>query len=239
MKIAIPILILFLSPFLAAQDDVIALSPFVVESGDTDSRSRVYNDYPDAPITLRKPADSVTLSIFLTNSSKRAAERNDEIMDTVTRIIESAEAAEGIRAHNGKISLSTRNSKVTFFSTTNESSEVRIYVLGDLAEGQDVFEKTSELKVFLEGIEPVGETEIEQGNIGLSIKNPQTYRPEILKLILEDINAIKKHLGGRVEMTINGLDGAVVVKQANESEVDLLIPYSFRLNHSTNHKSDD
>ena len=232
------------SPMLFAQEeDVFALTPFSVEdssvsgyvSSNSFSGSRLnvnpYNAFT-APIALRKSADSVTLSVTLRNSVRNAVDRNDQLMETVFSIIDAAEASDGIRAHNGNISLSTRNKKVSIFSSSNESSHVQLFILGDLKVGEDVYQKTVELKSFLEELNPVGETVLEEGNIGLSVKNPQGYRAEILELVLDDINNIKATLGGKVQMNINGLDGRVVVKQVNESEVDLLIPYSFSLNHT-------
>lgn len=235
--------VLFLSvSFVVAQDDdVFALTPFYIDDSDTQgymassslagTRIGAYHTQ-NAAVTLRRRADSVTLSVTLRNSNRNAIERNEELMDTVYDVIDAAENTEGIRAHNGSISLSTRNRKVSIFSSSNEASQVQIYILGDLKEDEDVYKKTAELKSFLESVKPRGDTELEEGNIGLSVKNPQSYRPEIIQLVLEDINTIKATLGGKVKMNINGLDGRVVVKQANESEVDLLIPYSFSLNHT-------
>ncbi|MDA9764761.1 hypothetical protein N9X40_02810 [bacterium] len=239
--LAAAILLLSLSILNAQDDDVFALTPFTIdESGGqgymassslSGTRVNSYNSY-NAAVSLRRKADSVTLSLTLRNNNRNALERNEELMDTVYGMIDAAEDTDGIRAHNGNISLSTRNRKVSIFSSSNEASQVQIFILGDLMDGEDVYKKTAELKTFLESVSSIGETKMEEGNIGLSVKNPQSYRPEILQLVLIDINSIKTILGGNVRMNINGLDGRVVVKQANESEVDLLIPYSFSLNHS-------
>ena len=247
MKSLIVFISFFISIHLVAQEDVFALSPFVVELDEgylanntlagTRVRTSVYSQ--EAPVKLRRKADSVTMSISLKNNSRKAIERNDEIMGTVSAIIEKADSIDNIRAHNGSISLSTRNRKVGLFKSTDESSEVTIYILGDLKDGDNVYDMTSKLKKFLEEIQPVGNTTIEEGNIGLSIRNPQSYRNEILGLILNDISNIKEQLGGYVDMNISGLDSSVLVKQANESEVDLYISYSFSLHHTTKGPNED
>ena len=168
--LTLAILLLSLSLLNAQDDDVFALTPFTIDESDahgymassslSGTRVNAYNTY-NAPVTLRRKADSVTLSVTLRNNNRNAIERNKELMDTVYGVIDAAEGVDGIRAHNGNISLSTRNRKVSIFSSSNEASQVQIFILGDLKDGEDVYKKTAELKDFLESVNPVGETELE------------------------------------------------------------------------------
>ena len=104
-------------------------------------------------------------------------------------------------------------------------------LLGKLNEGESVFERTEEIRRFITSVPLSKNTEFIEGSTGLSIVNPSQYRRELLTSIIEDIKFISNSLGDGISIKIEGLDTAISVRQYNQSDVQLSIPYTFSLEY--------
>jgi hypothetical protein len=67
------------------------------------------------------------------------------------------------------------------------------------------------------------------GSVGLYIRGPSQYRPEILAKIFQDVDAVKKGLGAEFEILVSGLAGSVKMRTCSETEIELWIDYSFTI----------
>lgn len=184
-------------------------------------------------VTLRRRAENVALAVTLANDSRQAEQRNRELLETLQRLVERAEASPGIRIHNGRIGLSTRDRKLVSFGSYDARTSIDLYVLAVLPADKSALEVTNGIKEFLSGVQAVGQTRITEGSVGLSIRDPDQYRRELLSLIVEDIHFVTKKLGGSVKVSISGLDRPLAVRQRSDTEVELVIPYSYSIDFET------
>ena len=73
---------------------------------------------------------------------------------------------------------------------------------------------------------------LDQGEIGLSISNPNQYRRELVTKIIDDLKFITELMDGGITLPIEGLDRTIKVRSFNETDVELLIGYNFKINYT-------
>lgn len=184
-------------------------------------------------VTLRRRAENVALAVTLANDGRQAEQRNRELLETLQRLVERAEASPGIRIHNGQIGLSTRDRKLVSFGSYDARTSINLYVLAVLPADKSALEVTNSIKEFLTGVQAVGQTRITEGSVGLSIRDPEQYRRDLLARIVEDVHFITGKLGGSATVSISGLDRPITVRQRSDTEVELVIPYSYAIEFQT------
>lgn len=182
-------------------------------------------------VTLRRRAENVALAVMLTHDGRQAEQRNRELMETLQRLVDRAATTPGIRIHNGRIDLSTRDRKAVSFGSYGTETRVDLFVLAALPGEKSALEVTNSIKAFLSGVEPVGQTRITEGSVGLSIIDPDQYRRQLLERIVEEVHFVTSKLGGSSTVALAGLDRPLAVRQRSDTEVELVIPYSYTIEY--------
>ena len=59
----------------------------------------------------------------------------------------------------------------------------------------------------------------------MAVADPEQQRPKLLKMIAEDVHRTREAMGGKGNVSIGGLQGPVLVRQADDRNVELFINY--------------
>ena len=184
---------------------------------------------------LRKTGDYLLLQVNVTNDTREAQARKDEIYATLRTALAAAN-------RDGSIELSMideddlvialkvdsatvvlRNGDRPDTSATRISVKTKIPQQG--ANGQALISK---LKDFVSGIKVTGRTKLDpDGDVAISIVAPHRYRAEIIALFAQDAKNITSALGEDYKIVATGIDRPVRWVRMGLLELALFVPYKF------------
>ncbi len=242
-KIVLLAAIALAAPTVRAQDEPqeesIELSKFSV-STDYDagyvsgsaSRTRVINSdnspVPNVPITIVKRAESVAVQFVLRNDQDKADVRNAELFDTLTQLETAAKAA-GLVIEQREVRLTGGERKTLSFSRGGTTSFLNIVIIAKLEPDARVADVVKKVRDVVSPKRLVGKTRVADGSVGLVIQNPAQYRRELLSLIFEDIEVVRKGVGKEFEVLMSGLSRPIQLRPVGEGQLELWIDYSFMI----------
>ena len=209
------------------------LSPSVSLAGGGEFQNFVLTDSGQSGIrpavSLRKKADYITLSLTLVNDARLSDARLTEIRRTVRMALESAKADGRIVLQDGRRVIDDDNFRVDPTSGRNDSSYFYLYLAIPIT-GKDSAEKlTDDLITFAKALKVEGRTLITVGQPGLSIKDVERFRMELVQAIAADVARTRAAFGPDVEFSVSGLDQTLLVRAVSVDEVDISLPYSFTI----------
>jgi hypothetical protein len=216
------IITLSLSVRLFADEEVVLLSPFVVASA-TDK------GYP--PITVKKTGDYLLLDIQLTNDTRDPERRRAEVYDTIKSILQASTDIPKMEISTAEMVLNTQNYQVRLqdAQAKADTSTVELYLKLPLTASDDVGALTNRLRQFAQKIRIVGRTEVFAGEIGISVKNPERFRYEVISKVAEDVKKMKELFGDSFEIVVKGLDQRLKWQRSSISELEFYIPYTYEV----------
>jgi hypothetical protein len=250
LRTLLPLLALLVAPLaLTAQDEEIyLLSPFEVtsedyegyQSTDTLAGTRLRTDlrdiasplsgYSSPPsVTLRKRADFITLRLHLVNDSRLSELRLTEIRATVRKMLERAAKDGRIALQYPRGTITMDNFHVNPEQWGNDTAAFDVFIAMPLGEKDSAEQLTEALIAFAKELEVEGRTLIEVGKPGLSIKNPERFRGELLAAIFSDLDAVRAAFGPDTRFTCNGLNLCMNVSAVSADEVKLVLPYEYTI----------
>jgi len=197
----------------------------------TGSRMDVF----DSPaITLVKPADYLIQKIKLVNDTRDEPSRIKELHRTVKDILKAANKKKSIEIAVGNgiiypISLDGFQLELSR-GDRPDTSETFLYVKTPIKTDSNVEKLIEQLNGFIKKSQKHGRTEIfNDGELVLSIINPQKYRNELLKLIATDLNDTISIFGDNYVAKIQGISESLQWERESVSELRLYIEYDFAL----------
>lgn len=244
-------LIAFAQSESSGEEELVALSPFVVNS-DADSGYSAVSTLagtrtsyglvdslnqsapPSVPITITKKADAVVIQFSLVNSADKQEVRNQELYSTVRSIQALVEKTPGLRLEQREVRFASGNRKFTSFSRGPQSSYASILIFADLTPEVRLVERVKQVRDIIDRIKLPGVTKLVDGTVGLYLKQPSSYRNEILQKIFDDLNVVRKGIGQEFEVRPTGLSQNVRLRACSETEVELWIDYSFAIDSVRN-----
>lgn len=226
------------------EEELILLTPFEVESetsysylstaGRAGSKiatpvvdAQSANTAPAVPITLVKPADALAIQFVVSNSADKQERRNQELNAAVQDIKAAVQKVSGLKLEQREVRFASGDKKFLSFSRTNTTSHANIVIFAELSPEIHLADRAKQVRDLLDGVKLTGSTRLADGYIGLYIKNPSSYRREILTKIFEDLNFVKEGLGPEFEIRATGLNQRVKMRACSETDVELWIDYSF------------
>jgi len=177
---------------------------------------------PIVAVTLAKQADYVSMTLIIVSKQADPVERAAELKEFQNTIVTEAQKRKGIEIFQGTLSLSASASKWL----DSRTSEARVKVLAKLDKDTDVYDCVKRIRQFIVSIKWPEKCDHSLGEIQLAIKAPDQYRGEILKKIAEDVKYIKSTMNFVGKITISGLENAVQIRQIDDKNVQLYIPYT-------------
>lgn len=245
-RAALAIALFFSSPLAAQEEDIYIMSPFEVSVEDSgysypetlagtrirtslkDLGSSISVNYSPA-VTLRKRADFITLRLHLVNDARLSDLRLTEIRATVHDILESAEKDGRIALQYPRGTITKENFHVNPESIGNDTTTFDVFLALPLGEKDHADKLTDELIAFAKSLKVEGRTLIEVGKPGLSVKNPERFRGELLAAIATDLENVRVAFGPTTRFFLGGTDCRMKVNAVSADEVELSLPYSFTI----------
>ncbi len=194
------------------------------------------DDYSAMPaITITRQADFLVQSIHLTNDTRMESARVAETYQTIRDLLTSAskhtefalaygdEFLIPITADDYKIPLSPQG-------TRPDTSYVDIYIKIALTPKANISEIAARLDSFIKAAKVSGRTEIRsQGDVALSVVNPERFRYEIIEKIAQDAKRLRTAVAESCKINVEGLEGRVMWQRSDISELTLYIPHRIEL----------
>jgi len=208
--------------FALAQDEVIVLSPFVVSSS---------RDMGKPPIVVKKRGDFLLLEISLVNDTREPEKRRDEVYATLATMVRGIPQNSRIELFTREFTLSPSNYQIPLVDVAEkrDTSSVTLYAKIPLSESDNVGPLADALRMFVRSIKPDGRTEVFHGDLGLSIRNPEKYRYEVINAIATDVKRLREAFGDGFEIVVRGLDSRLTWERSSVSEVELFLPFSYEV----------
>jgi hypothetical protein len=214
-----------------------------VEAQDTDGSgqddqfagydTRNSNQNQNRPVIgLTHKADSVVVTVSFSSDSRDAAVRKQEIHNMLSAALDRACAAGvelGSSAPNLKpVTKSNYQSLPLGWAGREDTSKADIFVKVPLS--STVEEVDKRIDAFVKALPRTGRgTIIKSLGRQLVIRKPEQYRAVIVSAIADDVRRNAAAFGPEYRGAIDGVDKPVLWTQANETEVFLYLPYSYRI----------
>jgi hypothetical protein len=185
------------------------------------------NNDARSSVTLRVRAEVLAVPLVLRADKRDMAERVQSLSTARTALLAAArqkgwELVAGVvqapAAGTGKLS-----------SLTGTSAEWRFTLYVPLAETTDPFGAMAAVIRWADTFKPADGVEMGMGPIVPSLRDPQKYRPQLLKLIAEEVARTREAIPGTLPAHIGGLDSAVIVRAVDERDVQLSLAYTLSL----------
>jgi hypothetical protein len=194
------------------------------------------DDYSQIPaIVLHRRADFLVQRVRLTNDTRAESGRVSELQQTIRDMYREASRRQGIALSYGDdflIPVTATANELTFGpgGKRPDTSSTSIYVKMALKPNEDVPAAIASLRDFIKKARPTGRTEIEaEGDVGLSLVEPEKYRYEIIARIAEDARKLRASVGPACRVQISGLASRVAWQRSDISELTLYVPYEVDL----------
>jgi len=199
----------------------------------TGARSGEYSEMPS--VTFKKKGDFLVQNVRLINDSRSPELRKSEIIQTIKNIISSSKKIKGIELSYGQgflvpVNLDDDALKIIDDKKSSDTSRINISIKIAISEKEPAKGKIEELKKFLKNTSLVGRTLLEEeGDIGLSIINPEQYRYEVLALIAKENNKLKEVFGTDCSTETDGISGRVEWDRIAVDELVLFIRFKTKV----------
>jgi hypothetical protein len=196
------------------------------------------SDSRSVAVLIRQQADFVAVPITISSEQKDPAMRFEEIRQARDTILQKAKENPRLRVQSEPVSVSARPvGRMSFFSSVSSVAvqpasvfDAQVYVLVPLQKSQgDVYAAAAEADRFVTDLQVRGKAKLALGLVQLAVDNPEQHRPKLLQSIAQDIKTLKEMLGGKAKVTIEGLQAPVVVRQVDDSNVEIFIPYGISI----------
>jgi hypothetical protein len=235
MKLALLLALVASTPALFGQgsvfseEEVIHLTPFEVTMGSSspgsyDPRYRGQSS-PTTPVYLTRKADCVMLRLTISSDAKRPEERITELQAAHRKLQEAAKANGQVLCRIGYLELPLVARKILSDATSEQVSSFDVTLIAKLSGPQTVFERTSFLNSFVDGLDLGRSVKARFVSTGIGLLETEALRAELIKLVSQDAELMRKSFGQGTVLEIRGLDQRVQVRRISDTELQLFLPY--------------
>lgn len=184
---------------------------------------------PSSPISLVKPADALVLQFSLSNNSSKQDVRNKDLSATLDAIVAAISNAPGLHMETREVRFAGADRKYISVSSSATTSSTQVAIYAELTPEQRPYDRAKQIRALLDTVRFAGDTTLNDGPAMLFVRNPASYRRELLDAIFADIAYLQKKLGDSFEILPVGLDQPVKLRAYSESEVELYISYNLNI----------
>jgi hypothetical protein len=186
-------------------------------------------------VFLRRHADFLLLEVAVTNDTREADGREDEIYRTLRNALTAAERQRDIQvsvvnddglvypltADNYRIALRPGGRPDTSIATIS----IKTPVPATGADGQALVNK---LRQFVADLPVTGRTLLDPvGDVEISVVDPHQYRGEIIDLVASDVRRVTAALGSEYRVIVQGIDRPVEWFRLGLLDLGLFVPYEY------------
>ena len=198
--------------------------------------ARVRADQPPPPlpaVVIRKRADFLLQSIELTNDTRDAKARENELYQTLRGLAAAAAKTPGLSLawQNGFLMpITERDYQIPLQpdDERDDASRVVLYIKYALTPKSDVPRAVKSLGEFVANAKMVGRSTIEPlGDVALSIVSPERYRPEVVQAIAASVKDLQQAFGAacKVRVGLGDFSNRLQWQRSDVSELTLYLPY--------------
>jgi len=184
-------------------------------------------------VALTMPADFVSVPLNVISAQKNPALAYEESRQAIELISQKAKDDGRFRTSRGVVSLSQHKSGsfgISSGSWTQPAAASQIYLLVPLTKERDsIFGAGAEAARFVEALRLPGKVRCEIGKLQLAVDNPEQYRPKVLGQIAQEVQKTREVISASGSVKIEGLESAVLVRQADDRNVELFLGYSLSI----------
>jgi hypothetical protein len=185
--------------------------------------------------SLKRPGDSLLLSVEVSNDSRDARTRDSEIKETLRAMLAAAGRDKAIelpvigdnnlvlplRLDSGTLTLVNGKRPDTSETTINVKTRIPASVANSSA-------LVAKLRDFVKGIEPVGRTIVDgDGEFEICLVKPAQYRDEVIGLFAADVKKVTASLGPDYKVIVHGIDRPIQWVRDGMLDVTIFVPYGF------------
>jgi len=185
-------------------------------------------------VTLVQPADYLCAILTLRTTAKDPDRQSAAMRESLQRITATIEKSPRFQLHQGAVRFAASNNFL--YSSKAGSGPVSLQtslrILCPLQGNPDVFEAMRQLRRFIGTLAPAEDTELSVASISLAVTDPEQYRARLLALIADQSRTIQQNFGAHT-VIIDGLQNPVVVRQIDDSNVELYVDYQLSANVET------
>lgn len=221
----------------AAQDEIIVTASRRVASPGA-------NPEDHGPgIFVEKRGDFLLLEVRIENDSRELSTRLKEIGRTVDDFIAAAKENPDI-----ELSIVDESSFVRPLTRDNYSDNIRFGNRPDTSVAilkvktqipervEDSYKLAQMLSEFVDSIEEKDRTTINTyDEISVSVVNPYQYRKDVIKKVVQEVNAITEGLGPDYRVILTGLDKELTWTRSGDLNLAFFLPYSYDIIPNTLH----
>lgn len=204
---------------------IILLTALLLAPSALASQSALNYRTVQAAIEIETRADHVVVPIAIIADIRNPVERLEAIGATIRALKSAFSARRGVEIEVGPVTLTSRYpSKV---SSSSGGSSANLFLLSPLTDDGDVFSMTKTAYQAIGIVRSPEDVRILVGDASLTVKDPETYRAQLLKSLRSQLDLVKDTLGETRSVNIKGLDTPVRVSQKSDTEVVLYLEYSY------------
>jgi hypothetical protein len=183
-------------------------------------------------VSLTLPADFVSVPIRIICDQKNTALAYEESRQAIETISQEAKKNDQFRTLMGVVSLSQHRGGfgISSGSWSQPAASAEIYLLVPLTEKHnDIFSAGAEAARFVDTLHLPEKVHCELGGLQLAVENPEQYRAKLLNAIAEEIKETRSALASQAIVKVEGLESSVMVRQADDRNVELFLNYSLTI----------
>jgi len=191
------------------------------------------------PISIQKEADIITLPLSIACTKDTPDKRIRDLIQAAKTLKKKIKDDSNICLITGQTSYSDgKPAGLPYFVFNDEFKEDRrIKTVASLTfhiavsprfESTDLLDQAAELTRFADNL-ILGSPELYIGQIMLGTRDPQQYRAQLQKNIMEEMARLRELAGMNAILHISGLEGPVEARQVDNQNVELFINYQLTL----------
>ncbi|MFZ5877010.1 MAG: hypothetical protein ACOYXU_11460 [Nitrospirota bacterium] len=191
-----------------------------------------FSDRQHVAVVLRQQADYVSMPVSISSGQRDPLQRFAELRDAKAAVLRKAQGNPDIVIHSGRVTLSAKpvSKLASVVPYSSAESEADLHVLVPFkGKNRDVFACADIIRRFLNDLTLPSKTSMQLGSIQLAVDNPEQYRPTLVQMISEDVTRTKEKVKADAKVLLSGLESPVLVRQADDENVDLFIDYEFTI----------
>lgn len=177
-------------------------------------------------VTLVLPADYLCATVTLRTTTKDIDRQSSAMRSAVRLVTETIEKAPRFQLHQGAARFAGPPGPLYSPQKGSDPAVLQtdLRILAPLQGTDDIFESLRQLRRFIGGISPGENVELVIVSVSVAVNDPEQYRSRLLGLMAEQTRSVQQTFATRTTI-IDGLQNPVIVRQVDDSHVELSIDY--------------
>ena len=199
-------------------------------------RSAAGQSLPALPaVTIRKRADFLLQSVELTNDTRDAAGRQEELHQTLRGLATAAAKTPALSLawQSGfLIPITEKDYRIDLAESGDreDTNSATIFIKYALTPTTDVNAAIRTLNEFVRGAKMVGRSKLEpSGEMALSVVNPERYRGEVIAALAATVRDLRASFGPTCKIAISDFSQRLQWQRSDVSELTLYLPYDLKV----------